>query len=166
MKIARSAADDAGAVGRGTALVAVAVLLGIAVLQATDDEKRPFPRAHSSATTTTAKAGAGGSKEDGGGATKTKAQVLVLNASGRTGEGGRLTERLRAQGIEVLEPGNAEKQTATKVFWKEGYEDEAAAVAGGINDSGTSPPLEPLPVPSPYNEGEADVVIVIGTQTG
>lgn len=167
MRLPGSSADDAGAVGRGTALVAAAVLLGIVVLQATDDEKQPFTRPQSSRTSTTVQAG-DSSKDGGDSATKQKAEakVLVLNASGRAGEGARLTERLRSRDFTMLAPGNADKQTTTKVFWKEGFEVDAATVGGAINDSGTSPPLERLPVPSPYKEGDADIVIVIGTQTG
>lgn len=167
MRFMRAAHDDTGAVARGTALVAAAVLLGIVVLQATDEDKSTFPSRskEAPASTTTLPTGGGGDAR-GSSQPGAAAQVLVLNGSGRAGEAAKLTERLDDLGFRMLSPDDAPRQVSTKVYFAEGHRDEAFTVAAAVNETGTSPPLEQLPNPPTFNSGDADIVIVIGTQTG
>jgi LytR cell envelope-related transcriptional attenuator len=149
-----------GSAGRGSALIGVAVLIGIVLLQFTDEgsdggTSAPAPRAPlspgSSSTTTTAS----------GPRPPSAVRVAVLNASGRANQAGPLSERLAAVGYQTLPPGNASRAGPSVVYFRPGYEAEARAVAAA---TGLSPAVRPLQSAGPLPEVEgADCVVVIGT---
>lgn len=152
---------DRGAVGRGTALVAVAVLLGIVVLQATDDGGSPLGSGADRATTTTMSKGTSTAPSQA-----KRLKVLVLNASTKKGAARALADKLKGQKFDVLDPGDTPAQAETSVYFKEGFEGDAGRVGASIYDSGTSPPIKPLPTPSPFETGEGTVIVVIGADFG
>lgn len=151
--------SDRGSVGRGTALVAVAVLLGIIVLQATDDGESPLGSGAGRVTTTAVSKSTSTAPSQA-----KKLKVLVLNASDKKGAAKALADKLKAQKFDVLEPGNIPTQAETTIYFKEGFDKDAGSVGSSIYDSGTSPPINPLPTPSPFETGEATVIVVIGTK--
>jgi hypothetical protein len=146
-----------GSAGRGTALIAVAVLIGIVLLQFTDEGSDgsapapPGPLSPSSSTTTTAS----------GPRPPSAVRVAVLNASGRANQAGPISERLAAVGYQTLPPGNASRAGASVVYFRPGYETEARALAAA---TGLSPLVRPLESAGSLPEVEgADCVVVIGT---
>lgn len=149
------------AAGRGLGLVAVAVVLGVVLLQITDDSGAPSPGSDFAAveepTTTTTNA----IDLDTGLRPSSQVQVLVLNAARIEGAAGDMTEQLQAIGHPALVPGNAPTQEETIIFYKPGFEREAAALAPEVSETAIT---EPLPDPSPFpGTEEADVVVVLGT---
>jgi hypothetical protein len=147
-----------GAAARGTGLVALAVAIGIVLLQYSDD---PAPDrlsagrapaadaplgATSSTTTTTA-----------GPRPAAEVRVLVLNASGRKGVAGELAGRLGVVGYQTLEPGNVPVRPETTVGCRAGFDREAAALVSAIGvPAETADPGDLLP-------SDADCVVVIGS---
>ncbi len=148
--------SDRGSVGRGTALVAVAVILGIIVLQATDDKESPLGGGTARVTTTVAKSTSTVAEQ-----TK-KLRVLVLNASSKKGAAAALTQALKDQEFDVLDPDDAPAQAETVVYFKEGFEGGAGQVGQYVYPSGTSPPIKPLPAVPAFETRDATVIVVIG----
>lgn len=147
-----------GAAARGTGLIALAVAIGIVLLQYSDDpgqnrlaagrepaEEAPLA-SPSSTTTTTA-----------GPRPPEEVRVLVLNAARRSGVAGALTERLQVAGYATLTPGNAPTQEDSVVGCQEGWEREAAALV-----SATGLPAE-IGDPGELLPAGADCVVIIGT---
>ena len=157
-----------GAMARGILLIVVAVLLGVVLLNATDDPE-PFTAAESG--------------EDAGGrgaepadeeadttstesTTTTLAEphdpaevtVLVVNGSGVRGVAGRITEQLKASNFVTAEPGNVEPVESSRVYYTPGYEADAAAIAGLL----TPPPaVEAMPDPAPVSDLKGAHVLVV-----
>lgn len=95
--------------------------------------------------------------------------VLVANASGIPGAASRVGEQLTADGYLIAEPDNAkEPATTTVVYYIEGFEPEAQAVAVAL---GLDPEADPdvvaeVPTPLPTvdeNMGAANVLVILGT---
>ena len=145
------------AAARGTGLIALAVAIGIILLQYSDEPtgdrvaagREPAAEAplSPSTSTTTTTAGARPPAE---------VRVLVLNASGRKGVAGEMSERLEVAGYQTLEPGNAPVQPETTVGCRPGFEPEAAALASATGLSANPGPLDVVPP-------EADCLVVIGS---
>ncbi len=144
------------AAARGTGLIALAVAIGIILLQYSDDpapdrlsagrEPAEAPLSASSSTTTTT----------AGPRAAAEVRVLVLNASGRKGVAGEMAERLGVVGYQTLEPGNAPVQRETTVGCRPGFEREAAALASATGLTAEPGPLDLLPP-------NADCLVVIGS---
>jgi hypothetical protein len=84
--------------------------------------------------------------------------VVVLNSIGVDGAAGRMTAELGEAGYQTLTPDDFEpEQTPSKIWYREGFAAEAAALIELIPDAD----VEPLPDGS-VGEG-ADVVMVLGT---
>ncbi|HVM41029.1 MAG TPA: LytR C-terminal domain-containing protein [Acidimicrobiia bacterium] len=154
----------AAAAARGAGLVAVAVLIGVLLLEATDTTGGPAPAdtvvvgGGSSTTTTTSDTALPGA------AIRPPAdvQVLVLNAARLQGAAGEVAQELQAAGYPTLEPANAPTQAETVVFFKPGFEAEAAVMAPKVSENAIT---DPLPDPSPFAGTEqADLVVVIGSE--
>jgi hypothetical protein len=146
-----------GAAARGTGLVALAVAIGIVLLQYSDDPpdrlsagRAPAADAPlavpSSTTTTTA-----------GPRPAAEVRVLVLNGSGRPGVAGEMSGRLGVVGYKTLEPADAPVRTGTTVGCRAGFEREASALVSATGlPAQTADPGALLPP-------EADCVVVIGS---
>lgn len=148
---------------RGTGLIAVAVIIGIVLLQWSDDGPDrlaggrepvaglPGAVASTSSTTTTAPLRPPGDLK-----------VLVLNASGRANQARPMSERLGVVGYRMLTPGNAPRQVDTVALCRPGLEREAAALVAA-----TGVPANPGPLPADTKlpgVAEADCVVVIGSR--
>ena len=84
--------------------------------------------------------------------------VVVLNSIGVDGAAGRMTQELAEAGYQTLTPDDFEpEQSPSKIWYREGFAAEAAALIEYIPDAD----VEPLP-DSSVGEG-ADVVMVLGT---
>lgn len=147
-----------GAAARGTGLIAVAVAIGIVLLQYSDDPRpdrtaagrepaaaTPLSPAPSTTTTTA------GPRPPG------EVRVLVLNASGRKGMAGEMAGRLRVGGYQTLEPGNTTVRPQTTVGCRPGFELEATALASALGvPSQAAPPGDLLPA-------DGDCLVIIGS---
>ena len=174
MKRTRHAAEDGSfgrsagmAAGRGAALLAVAVFLGIVLLNAADDggpqrvatseEDEPSSETSTTVSTTTTPTVP----------MKPPAEVKVLAANGTAVKGvaRKVTDQLKAAGYNVLAPTDAkDKSAATSlVFFAVGFEREAQAIAAGL---GLSPGgVQALPTPLPVADIRgASVVVVVGNE--
>lgn len=168
-----------GAAGRGIALLAVALLIGILLLNATDAEP-PGTRV------TTGPSGVhgeqnGGNEDDRGGDDEVsvsttappttlaarpprEVKVIVVNASGVKGAAGKASEILKPPGYNVLAPTNA-NSGETSVYFTPGYDSDATAVATTLGFPLTS--VKPLPTPPPIPDSKgAHVVVLVGPDQG
>jgi hypothetical protein len=155
-------------------LIALAVAIGIVLLQISDDstqqadaprraashagQQRPEPSgaagaAGTSSTTTSTTVGARAPDE---------VTVLVLNASGRSNQARPMSERLRVVGYKTLEPGNAPKRPKTSVLCREAFKKDAAALASATGLSAETGELSSK-TDLPGIDG-ADCVVVIGAR--
>ena len=175
MRRPRHAAEDGSfgrsagmAAGRGAALLAVAVVLGIILLNAADD---PAPD----------RVSAGSDDEPSSVASSTlppttvltvpvraPQEVRVLSANGTAVKGvaGRATEQLQAAGYNVLAPTDAQRATASNVFFTAGdFEREAQAVAAALGLPTTVVAAFPTGPPLPLTDARgANVVVVVGPE--
>lgn len=162
------------AAGRGAVLLAVAVILGIVLLNAADD---PGPDRIS--------AGAAEEDDDGGGASDDPAttlppstlatvpprspqevKVLPTNGTAVKGVAGKARDTLQAAGYNVLAPTDATRAEASNVYFTSAdFEREAQAVASALglpaNVVVAYPTAPPLPVTDPKG---ANVVVVVGPE--
>jgi hypothetical protein len=158
---------------RGGALLAIAVILGIVLLNAADDNDAFSPvtagqngngdRNGASATVTTA------APKTTASTTTTvplrpAAQVKVLAANGTTVKGlaGQVRDRLKAAGYNALAPTDATKKPVAKsvVYFTAGYEGEARQIAQQLSVATVAAMPQPLPV---LNLQTANVLVVVGT---
>ena len=153
-------------------LLAIAVALGIFLLQAVDPgPEQARIEATNTTTTTLPLEGFGDdlpvgetSVPQSGARPPAEVKVLVVNASGVQGAAGARQRTLTAAGYTSVVTGTAPRQaTATSVQHIEGYEPEAQAVAAALSLSPTvvgpvsNPPLVPL--------ADAAVLVVVGTDS-
>ncbi|HWH35960.1 MAG TPA: LytR C-terminal domain-containing protein [Acidimicrobiales bacterium] len=178
MSRGQHAADDnsfnrsaSGAVLRGVALIVVAVVLGIVLLQATDD---PLPLdtaggdgepGVTEATTTTAASPAlpTTTTPPVTALDPSTITVLVANGAGIAGLAGDVTELVDEAGFVTATPtdvragASAEEST---VYYTPGFEEAASAVAEVLDPV---PSVAPLPDPPPVSDlAGANVVVVAG----
>lgn len=167
---------------RGVVLIIVAVLLGVVLLNATDE---PFtttddrsaddnggassaeddgatigdslPDDGSAPTDTTATTAAAAARPPG------EVTVLVVNGSGVSGIAADFTERVGASGYLTAAPSNLSgggTVPASAVYYTEGFEAEAQALAATLSPV---PQVVPLPEPAPVDDlREATVLLVVG----
>lgn len=172
-----SFARSAGGAGaRGLALLAVALVLGIVLLNATDADP-PGTTVSSRGDSDTS----GGSDDDdadgeGSAASTTlpvapvttasarapkDVKVIVANASSTKGAAGGAGDRLKALGFNVLAPTNATAVPDSAVYFTTGFDRDAAAIAAALQ----LPPaaVKPMPAPPPLDTKDANVAVVLGT---
>ncbi len=161
---------------RAGGLIAVAIVIGLALLQVVDNGggggKGGGKAAAVTTSTTTTAAGAtttaaGATTTTAKGATSTtkalkpaaEVQVVVLNGSGVAGNAAAVSAKLGALGYKMLTPGNATGTTGTAVYFKPGYDGEATAMAASLatplkSAPGASPVVAaPKPIPTPTPTG-------------
>jgi len=158
------------AAAKGAGLIAVAVIVGVLLLQIVDDGSTgPIGNAGdaSAATTTTAKKPASDKTTTtldltmAPAKTADQVRVLVLNGGAAAGSAGTLSEALKAKGYTNQEPANDDtaKRSGNVVHCRAGLEREASALAVAVGD-GT--PVEPFPDPAPAHSAAADCVVITG----
>ena len=154
-----------GAFARGTGLIAVALLIGIVLLQwsdATTDaaaggQPPPVgtPAAPPETTTTTAPAGPRAPASLG---------VLVLNATGKNQQAKPMADRLAVVGYRTLTPGNAARRADSVVLCKPGLDKEAAALVAATGLPATAGVLDETAAAGMEGAAEADCVVIIGAR--
>lgn len=93
--------------------------------------------------------------------------VLVANGSGQSGAAGGVSDKLKAVNYNTLDPSNADPTDTSKVYYRPGYDQDAAEVARIV---GATPDLV-LPVPDPVGvpdnavdrATQANVIVIIGS---
>lgn len=151
---------------RGIALIAVAVLLGVILLRATDSPE-PFASVEtqdgSNAGDTTAATDL--DVPDTTDTTTPRAHnpaevtVLVANGAGITGLASRVADSLKAQNYILAESGNTRAPAdASAVYYSPGYEADAAAIAKLLSPT---PKVEALPDPLPVADLKGANVLVV-----
>ncbi len=153
---------------RGAGLVALAVIVGIVLLNAIDDgndgQVGDGGGSSTSTTTTTLATGTGGSSSTSS-TTKTlpvaapaQITVRVLNGAGVDGVASTLTNTLKAKGYQTLPATNAPVRKGTVVFAKSGKTGECTTVATSVPGA----KVQPMPAPIPGGT-EADCIVVLGS---
>ena len=156
-----------GAFARGTGLIAVALVLGIVLLQWSDTSTdaaaggEPVvlgtPAAPPETPTTTATTAPAGPRTPAG------VTVLVLNASGRNQQATPMAERLGVVGYRTLTPGNATRRPESVVLCRRGLEEEATALVAATGIPATTGVLDEAAAAGMEGAAEADCVVVIGS---
>ncbi|HUP70020.1 MAG TPA: LytR C-terminal domain-containing protein [Acidimicrobiales bacterium] len=177
VKRGRHAADDGSfgrssgmAAGRGAALLAVAVVIGIVLLNAADDEPSRQVTAGDDVSTSTSSPETTSSLPGTTSTTlaaRAPKEVKVLSANGTDVKGAarKATDALRAAGFNVLAPVDAGTSvTATTVYFAAGFEREAQAVASSLGLGVAAVKAMPTPPPVPDIRG-ANVVVIVGPET-
>jgi hypothetical protein len=164
---ARSVAFSAA---RGAALIGLAVIIGIVLLQVIDDgTSGPIGDgggAVSAGGTTSTTAAASGSSSTtsttAGAPVKQPAQVavLVLNGSGRAGAATAQSNTLKAKGYQTLTPTDATRRQGNIVYFKPGFDRECTTVATSVDGP---PKVEPIVSPPPTGSDNANCVVILGT---
>ena len=154
---------------RGALLVAVAVIIGIVLLQAIDDGNDGPVGDGGPASTTTTTTSSTSTDSSGSGSsttTTTKAATLtpaettvrVLNGSGVAGAAGSLTNTLKAKGYKTLVASDAATRSGTVVYAKAGRTTECTTLSGLVPNS----KVQAMPTPVPGGQ-DADCIVVIGS---
>ena len=167
---------------RGVLVIAVAVVLGALLLGwAIDDDETSLGSAEQDqvASPTTVAADAGTTTTVPGPTTvpppdsttttapavrpPAQVRVLVLNGSGKSGAAGRGAAFFTKAGYATADPGNAPKPGASAVYYAEGYQAEAEAIATTlkVDSARLLQPLDPDAPPVPDLQ-DAKVVVVAG----
>ena len=158
-----------GAFARGTGLVALALVIGIVLLQWSDASTdaaaggQPPPAGTpvappESTTTTTA--------SPPGPRPPAQVAVLVLNGTGRNNQAKPMADRLAVVGYHTLTPGTAARRAETAVLCRPGLEREAGALlaATGLGSSATTGTLDAAAASALPGAGDADCVVVLGAR--
>jgi hypothetical protein len=155
-----------GAFARGTGLVAVALLIGVVLLQWSDastdaaagGQSPPIgtPVAPPETSTTTASTAPAGPRAPA------DLAVLVLNGSGKNQQAGPMSDRLKVVGYRTLTPGNASRRPDTVVLCKPGLDQEATALVAATGIPATAGVLDEAAVAGMEGASEADCVVIIG----
>jgi hypothetical protein len=142
---------------RGAALIGVAVVIGIVLLQVVDEGGGTGPT-NGSTTNGTQPSGTT-STQPPDVRPPQEVRVLVLNGSGVAMAAATKANELRGQGYAIAGTGNAPVQQGTQVLCRAGFEAEADALATTVGQ-GTS--IAPFPDPAPEGGDQADCIVVIG----
>ncbi|MCU1360609.1 MAG: hypothetical protein JWN99_1898 [Ilumatobacteraceae bacterium] len=88
-------------------------------------------------------------------------RLVIANGDGRFNLAGRNGDRLRAVGYTQIDLEDAGKVTATVLYYRPGFDDEAAIVAADLTVPGAQ--LQPLPdTPITSNDALGDIIVVLG----
>jgi hypothetical protein len=178
MKPGRYAAADGSfgrsagaAMGRGVALLAVALLIGVLLLNKTDERPPGSDVAAGPGPATGAESGEDGDDRRATTTTSTTTtaaarqpkdvKVVVANGSEVKGAAGRASDQLKAAGYNVLAPTNVSPSVATSTaYYTPGYERETIAVAAALGMPQSVVKL--VTSPPPFDAKTANVLVVLG----
>jgi hypothetical protein len=94
----------------------------------------------------------------------TASKVLVVNGAGVQGLAGKVTEALTDAGVPTLEPATANsKFQGSGVYGSSGFERQAQAVANLLGISAVQAFPAQFPLEDPNALGDANVVVILGT---
>lgn len=163
-EVARGAS---AATAKTAALVGLAVLIGIVLLQVVDVEPSPTREGGGkkvAVTTTTAKGGvstttAPATPER----TPDQLRVIVLNGGAPSGAAGTMSDALKQKGYTNQAQANNDptKRTGNAVYCKEGLDREAAALSIAVGEV-TTVESYPAAPPKAVTDAQADCVVVVG----
>jgi hypothetical protein len=140
---------------RGGALIGLAVVLGIVMLQIVDESGIPSGGrsggGSNNVTTTT---------EGSSGRPPSEITVIVLNGSGIEGLAGNVSNNLRGLGYLLLAPADATAQQGNTVACRAGFDREADALATQV---GFGAQVIPFPDVPPSGTENADCIVILGT---
>lgn len=155
------------AAGRGALLLAVAVVLGIVLLNAVDDG--PADRVSTGAEppdaspTTSRSAAPATTSTTAPVRPPQEVKVLSANGTNRKGAAGKARDVLRESGYNVLTPLDAKAASESAVYFLPTFEREAHGVALALALPPTA--VQPLPDPPPVPDLRgANVVVVLGPE--
>jgi hypothetical protein len=155
-----------GSVAKGAILVAVALLIGFALLR--DSDSGDAEVAVGADDNPAASSDDGDGDDTSSSTTSTTAaprppaevKVLIANGSDIDGAAGAQTDALEALGYVTADPTNTStKVPATVVYFTVGYQAEAEALAEAIGAAVTE--VKPLPTPAPVDDLQLSNVLVI-----
>jgi hypothetical protein len=155
---------------RGAALIAIAVIIGIVLLQVIDDgTSGPIGDGGSAAAGGTTNSTSPDAGTDSSSTTSTTAAtpvkppaevaVLVLNGSGRPGAATTQSNALKAKGYQTLTPTDAPDRTGNIVYFAAGFDRECTTVATSVDGA---PKVEAMPSPPPTGSETASCVVILG----
>jgi hypothetical protein len=151
--------EPTGGSVRGAALVAAAIVLGLILIRSgidTDEALSAGGGAPGRTTTTDATTSTLAARPAG------EVLVLVANGSGVNGAAGRLTTTIQEAGYQTATETNAARVPTTTVYFTEGYEREAAALAETLSPD-AAPATAAVPSPAPVTDlAGAHVLVVLG----
>ena len=157
-----------GAFARGTGLIAVALVIGIVLLQWSDTSTDAAaggqppaigtPAAPPETTTTTAASVPAGPRAPAALA------VLVLNATGKNNQAKPMADRLGVVGYHTLTPGNAAHRPDSVVLCKPGLDQEATALVAATGLPATTGVLDAAAAAGMEGAHDADCVLIIGAR--
>lgn len=156
-----------GSVAKGAVLVVVALVIGVLLLR--DDDTSTTQIAVGS--DRSGQATPDTDVEDDPEATTTttteaprppsEVKVLVGNGSGVNGAAGGATDALEALGYVTGTPANAERVPATVIYFTDGYEAEAEALAEAMGAPPTA--VTPMPAVAPVDDLQlANLLVILG----
>jgi LytR cell envelope-related transcriptional attenuator len=165
---ARSVAFSAA---RGAALIGLAVIIGIVLLQLIDDgtsgpigDGGGVSAGGTTNTTTPTSSDSTGTTVPTTAAAPVKppaeVAVLVLNGSGRPGAATAQSNSLKGEGYQTLTPADASKRVGNVVYFKPGYDRECTTVANSV---GGNAKTEAIPSPAPTGSENASCVVILGS---
>lgn len=180
MKPGRYAAADGSfgrsagmAMGRGVLLLAIALAIGVFLLNKTDDEPPGTEVAAGSSRTSSDNDNGGSSGDEPRSASTTTSsttttplrspkdvKVIVANASEVKGAAGRATEHLKVETYNALAPTNAPTTGTSVVYFAIGYDREAGKVAAALSMPAST--VRPMPTPPPVDIKTANVLVILG----
>ncbi len=157
-----------GAFARGTGLIAVALAIGVVLLQWSDGSidaaaggsppPTGTPVVVPEPTTTTVTTAPPGPRA------ASDVTVLVLNASGKSGQAAAMSERLAVVGYRTLTPGNATPRPESGALCRPGLDEEGAALVAATGVPATLGVLDEAAAAGMEGAAEADCVVVIGSR--
>jgi hypothetical protein len=151
---------------RGAALIGLAVVVGIVLLQVVDNPTGGSD-GDSSDTTSATDAGDGNGNGIGqngttDGVSPSDVSVVVLNASGVQGAAQAETDVLAAAGYATLTPGNADAQTGITVACSDATQDALQPLIDTVGQGATP---TAFPAQTPTGAENADCIVFLGTVT-
>jgi len=159
-----------GSVARGVVLVVVAVVIGLVLLRDDDSGTTQVAVGTDGAGEVDDTADPGDDTGDDATSTTTttaaprppsEVKVLVANGSGTDGAAGGATDALEALGYVTGTPANAERVPATVIYFTDGYQPEAEALAEAIGAAAAT--VTPMPAVAPVDDLQlANILVVIG----
>jgi hypothetical protein len=165
----RAGANAGFSAARGAVLVAIAVIIGIVLLQAIDDGNsgpigdggaaKSTTSSTTAATTPTSTGGADTSSTTAKATTLAPADttVKVLNGSGVQGAATTVTNTLKSKGYKTLLPNTVVVQKGTDIFYASGRQAECKALTAYVPNATVAAVADPPP------GGEAaDCIVVLG----
>jgi hypothetical protein len=154
----------------GAALIGVAVIIGIVLLQIGDDNATVPSGAASpvkTTTTTTTTKPSDSTTNTSGNTTPPRSpsqvHIIVLNGGAATGEAAHTSQLLKLKGYTNIDDANTwtgHKQAGNTVYCRAGLQREGAALATGVPGAKLSLPY-PTPAP-PFTDG-TDCVVIVGS---